>query len=468
MDNPLSRRLLLTTGCATLALPALAGPPPAVTPLTVTRRQIVVNGKAASMFGITGPGQKPGLTLAPGARFAVTVENQCGADTIIHWHGQTPPPAQDGVTDTGYAQPIAPAAAQAYDFTARPGTHWMHSHQGLQEQQLMAAPLIVLDADGAQADVQDEVVMLHDFTFRDPAEILAGLIAKPGGGMMGNMGGMMGGGMDMPMDINDIDFDAYLANDRTLEDPQIIAAAPGANIRLRLINAASATGFWIDLGGLTGQIIAVDGNAVHPVTVSRFPLASAQRADVLLRLPGAGAFPILAQREGARERTGIIIATPNAAILQLDGLAAAPAPPCDLSLETRLTAAVPLTPRVPDQLVQLQLTGGMAGYDWGINGRQWANRQTLTVQPGQRVAFDLANASMMSHPMHLHGHHFQLAGINGVAMKGAVRDTVLVPPMGTMRIVFDAANPGRWLFHCHNLYHMAAGMMTELVYSAAS
>jgi FtsP/CotA-like multicopper oxidase with cupredoxin domain len=45
-----------------------------------------------------------------------------------------------------------------------------------------------------------------------------------------------------------------------------------------------------------------------------------------------------------------------------------------------------------------------------------------------------------------------------------VRDTVLVPAMGHVRIAFDADNPGRWAFHCHNLYHMMTGMMTEFRY----
>lgn len=106
----------------------------------------------------------------------------------------------------------------------------------------------------------------------------------------------------------------------------------------------------------------------------------------------------------------------------------------------------------------------MMGYDWTINGRQWQNHEPLLVKEGQRVALDITNASMMSHPMHLHGHHFQVVAINGVALCGATRDTVLVPPRGSVRIAFDAVNPGRWLFHCHNLYHMAAGMMTDVRY----
>lgn len=63
-----------------------------------------------------------------------------------------------------------------------------------------------------------------------------------------------------------------------------------------------------------------------------------------------------------------------------------------------------------------------------------------------------------------HGHHFQLVEVNGKRLFGAVRDTVVVPSMGTVVVGFNAGNPGRWLYHCHNFYHMAGGMMSEVVY----
>jgi len=71
---------------------------------------------------------------------------------------------------------------------------------------------------------------------------------------------------------------------------------------------------------------------------------------------------------------------------------------------------------------------------------------------------------MMSHPMHLHGHHFQVVGIGDRRFAGALRDTVLLTPMASVTIAFDADNPGRWAFHCHHLYHMATGMMSTLAY----
>ena len=95
-------------------------------------------------------------------------------------------------------------------------------------------------------------------------------------------------------------------------------------------------------------------------------------------------------------------------------------------------------------------------------------RQPLRIKASQRVEVDLVNKSQMAHPMHLHGHHFQVVAINGRRITGAVRDTVLVPVDATVTIAFDSDNPGRWLLHCHNLFHMATGMMTEVSYADVS
>jgi FtsP/CotA-like multicopper oxidase with cupredoxin domain len=273
-------------------------------------------------------------------------------------------------------------------------------------------------------------------------------------------------GSGMAMDLNDVDYDAFLANDRTFADPEVMRTEPGGRVRLRLINAASATQFWIDLGALTGTVVAVDGHPVRPMRGTRLPLAMAQRLDVLIDLPGNGPYPIFAQVEGKRARTGIVLAAPGAPVSRLAAEAGENAPPVDLSLERRLEAITPLAPRAPDVTHRVILTGAMAPYAWSLNGEYWPNVTPLMIAHGQRVAIELVNHSMMAHPMHLHGHAFQVVAINGAPLAGAVRDTVLVPPMGSVTIAFDADNPGRWAFHCHNLYHMMRGMMTEVRYPA--
>jgi len=493
----LSRRQILASGVAMAgAIPFLPSTQASAVPeprtanfiLTAGTKTLAVNGKPARVFGLIGPNGKPGITLSPGERFHVDLVNRADTSTIIHWHGQLPPWTQDGFP-WPQTPPIPAGDTRSYDYEPIAGTFWMHSHQGMQEQSLMTAPLIVHSAEDMRADRQEVVLMLHDFSFRTPDELLAELTksngsqrAMPKSGMgnnmnmgSGNMGsGNMGSGnmgaMNMrsgtAIDLNDIDYDAFLANDRTFTDPEVIRTEPGGRVRLRLINAASATQFWIDLGALTGTVVAVDGHPVRPVRGARLPLAIAQRLDVLIDLPENGAYPIFAQVEGKRARTGIVLAASGAPVSRLATEAEENARPIDLSLEHRLESVTPLAPRAPDVTHRVVLAGAMAPYAWSLNGEYWPNVTPLMIARGQRVAIEMLNHTMMAHPMHLHGHAFQVVAINGVPLVGAVRDTVLVPPMSSITIAFDADNPGRWALHCHNLYHMMTGMMTEVRYPA--
>src|SRR6202051_2868462 len=246
--------------------------------LTASTRTLAVNGKPARVFGLTGPDGKPGLTLSPGERFKVDLVNQAGTSPLVHWHGQLPPWRQDGFP-WPQTPPMPAGDTQSYDYAPIPGTYWMHSHHGMQEQDLMTAPLIVRSAEDMRADRQEVVLMLHDFSFRTPDELLARLTKSNGNqsamqksGMgkamkmdSGSMGAMSSGTMGamnmapgMAMDLNDVDYDAFLANDRTFSsDPEVIRTEPGGRVLLRLINAASSTQFWINLGALTGTVVAV-------------------------------------------------------------------------------------------------------------------------------------------------------------------------------------------------------------------
>jgi len=469
MNYPVTRRTVLKSAAAFCAS-GLVVPPAAFGAegrlLLAETRTIEVLGRAATVFGLTGVNGIHGVRLDAGERFDVTLENRTAEATSIHWHGQVPTPEADGTTETGYVGPVGAGEARRYDFAARPGTHWMHSHHGLQEQALMAAPLIVRDAEAVRADVQEVVVLLHDFSFRSPEEILEGLTGSAtmdhgaGHGAPMDHSMMAAGGMD----LNDVEFDAYLANDRTLEDPLVVRTERSGRVRLRVINGGASTAFWLELGENRATVIAVDGNPVEPITGSRFPLAQAQRIDLLVDVPAGAVVSVFAQREGDRARTGVILAAPGAEIPKFDGMADVAAGPIDMSLEVRLQSTSPLASRAVDVRHSVMLGGSMSPYVWNLDGESWATRRKLEVSSGQRVELQFMNHSMMAHPMHLHGHHFQVVEINGKAISGALRDTVLVPAMAAVTVAFEADNPGRWLYHCHNLYHMATGMMSELVY----
>ncbi|KKB84707.1 copper oxidase [Devosia limi DSM 17137] len=480
MQKSVSRRTFLgaaaALGASGFLLPNWARAAQPQQRLVAATRTIEVNGRAATVYGLTNSAGNSGLILAPNERFDLVLENRSGAATSIHWHGQVPAPELDGVSETGYVTEIADGTDRAFDFAPRSGTHWMHSHHGLQEQRLLAAPLIVHDAEDVAADVQEVVVLLHDFTFRDPDEILAELTDGAGmdHGSMSSGQGAMASPMDHSMmsmdsmgtmDLNDVEFDAYLANDRTLDDPMVVRTERQGRVRLRIINGGASTAFWLDLGSAVATVVAVDGNPVQPITASRFPLAQAQRIDLMIDVPAGGVVPVFAQREGDRARTGVILAAPGAQIEKFASLADTAIGPVDMSLETLLRAVSGLSERATDIQHAVMLTGSMSPYAWSLDDRPWSNRRTPEVSLGQRVEIEFMNHTMMAHPMHLHGHHFQVVALNGKRFAGAMRDTILVPSMGTVTIAFDADNPGRWLYHCHNLYHMATGMMSELIYT---
>ena len=485
----MKRRDLLTgvlAGTAMASLPAgilrpaFGATTPAPQLLSVVKRTIEVNGKPAKVFGLQGPDGSSGLRFRAGDAFNVLLRNETDEATIAHWHGLTPPWPSDGVGDAPMPL-IAAGTDRAFDFpVGSPGTHWMHAHT-LQEQLLLAAPLIVADPADDGRDEQEVVILLHDFSFTPPAELLANLTAKAGAEAMPGMdhgamtmpgmdhGAMAMPGMDMsadaaamPMDLNDIEYDAYLANDRTLDDPEVVPVERGGRVRLRIINGATATAFTIELGEIDGELIAVDGQPIEPITGRQFPMSMGQRVDIRLQLPAeAKAFPILALREGGKQRTGIILKPTGAEVAEVLAVGTVDGPVLDLQLESQLRAISPLASRPADKSFEMLLNGDMAKYTWSLN-----LNEPILADPGDRVEIKLTNMSMMAHPMHLHGHHFQVVAIDGKGVAGAVRDTVVLPPTRSVTIAVDADNAGQWAFHCHHLYHMAAGMMSTFGYRA--
>ena len=435
-----------------------------------------MNGKTASVYGIRQPNGTFGLRTEVGKPFRVRVENGIGEPSLIHWHGLTPPWRQDGVP--GISGPPIPADGSAdYDFPLRfGGTFWMHSHQGLQEQGLMTAPLIIHD-ERDQLDEQEVVVMLADFSFTPAEQIFENLknsgsmagMAKPASAMASTssmkMAPPMSTGQPAP-DLNDVKYDAFLANERTVADPEIVKVEPGGRVLLRIINSSSMSAFHVGLGALEGELIAVDGFEIAPIRGRSFPVAVAQRLDIRVSLPpGPGAYPVLAQVEGERSQTGIILVAAGAPVARIPEVAETPSPALTLDLERTLRAQKPMAPRKADRILTLNLTGEMSGYVWSINNVVW-NEDTppLAVAEGERVELVFVNETPMPHPMHLHGHEFQVVEIDGERFQGAVRDTILVTPGRRVVVAFDANNPGWWALHCHLLYHLEAGMFTTIRY----
>ena len=263
-------------------------------------------------------------------------------------------------------------------------------------------------------------------------------------------------------------YDALLANRRTLDDPEVVSVDPGDTILLRLIAAAASTNFYVATGVLKAEILAVDGKEVQPLKGDFFQLGTAQRLDLRVRIPSeGGAFPILAQGEGTNLLSGIVLRTENAPLPSLSRTTDKLTASLDNTQELQLRAATPLARRAADRTLPATLGGEMKNYVWTINGAAYPNRKSLDVRIGERSEIDLTNNTSMAHPMHLHGHDFEVVKIDGERIAGALRDTVVVPPGARVTVAFDADNAGIWAFHCHLVYHLVTGMFTVLKYEGA-
>ena len=473
--------------------------------LFVKELPLKVLGKEVTVIAIEQSNGVQGYFPEKSEGFHVEVVNQLKVPTAIHWHGLLLPDLMDGVPFVTQ-NPIAPGESVRYDFPLRQsGSYWMHSHYGLQEQLFNSAPLIIWTPEEKAKAKHQAIVMLSDFSFTPPEQILKTLKAgmkMPGMGdkSAGKMSErQMGNSEKMPEPAVgkepanvvaqiwddqkqiltrtvirapaaeiDVRYDALLANRRPLDDPEVLHVEPGESVLLRLIAAASATNFYIDTGQLKAEVLAVDGQEVRPIRGNFFQLGTAQRMDLRLSIPKqGGAFPILAQGEGSKLLCGAILLTKGALPPKLSPIASLSTAALSNVQESRLRAANPLPEAKLDRMLDAALSGDMAAYVWNINGGAYPNRNSLDVRSNERVGIVLTNSTTMGHPMHLHGHEFEVVEIDGKKIVGALRDTILVPPGSKITVAFDTNNPGVWAFHCHLIYHLVTGMFTVLKYDGA-
>ena len=413
-------------------------------------------------YGDSVPG--PLLRARAGDLLRVQVDNQLPTSTSVHWHGIALRNDMDGVPGMTQA-PIGAGKPFTYEFTVPdPGTYFYHPHSGVQlDRGLYGALLVDEAADPGGYDVEWTVVLDDwvDGTGRTPEQVLKGLTAVASGGTAGSGHGMggMGEGMTSPLlgGAGDIAYPHYLANGRVPAAPVTLTAKPGQRARLRLVNAGSDTAFRVALGGHRLTVTHSDGFPVAPVTTDSLLIGMGERYDVRVTV-GDGVFPLVALAEG-KEGNALALVRSAAGTAP-----AASARPTELAgkvtLSTDLTASdeVRLKAKDVDRSHNLLLRGSMAPYRWTINGNAFPDGDPLPIEAGQRVRLRFQNMSMMFHPMHLHGHTF------GLVRGGARKDTVIVRPMQTVDVDFDANNPGQWMTHCHNIYHAETGMMTSLSY----
>ncbi|MCE5291954.1 MAG: multicopper oxidase family protein [Nocardiaceae bacterium] len=504
LGRKMSRRAMLSaslvgglalTACGRSGSSSSAGPvapinPPAIAAAEAARPHtgrtvaatLVPESRAIDLGGITvhtltysDTIPTPVIRANIGDDLAVAVTNRLDHATSVHWHGIALRNDMDG------ASPATPDIDPGKQFTYRfsvphSGTYWAHPHTGLDTDFGLYVPIVVDDPKDSGNYDTEWIVVLDDWTDgvgKSPQQLYDDLRSRRGMGDMGGMGGMGGPGSGMggmggvgssPLlggDAGDISYPYYLVNGRISTAPSTFTATPGQRIRLRIINAGADTAFRVALAGHTMTVTHTDGFPVTPTETDAVLLGMGERYDVIVTAQD-GVFPLVAVAEGKEASARALLST---------GAGTAPDPafqPTELNgrvatVETlTATDAVRMNIGTPDVRMTVNLTGGMMRYDWAINDGPYPNNTALSIKQGQRARLEFQNSSMMWHPMHLHGHTFQVLRSDGTL--GPRKDTVIVQPMTALSVDLIADNPGDWMLHCHNGYHMEAGLMTRLDY----
>ena len=434
-----------------------------------------VGGQNVSTWGYNGTVPGPEIRLTEGDTLRVTVVNNLPEETTIHWHGVKAPNAMDGVPNITQS-PIKSGEDFTYEFQVpTAGSYIYHSHAGLQLDRGLYGPLIIEPTQEELSYDREYTLLLDDWldgVSGTPENALKELQSSGGmGGMMGSSGSMMGGSggtgamMQGGMAGPTLSYPNYLINGRTADDPETLKVRQGEQVRLRLMNPAAETIFRVAVAGHKLTVTHADGLPVESIDVDTLLIGMGERYDVLLEADNPGVWQVAAAPEG---KSGMARALLRYEENSQSSPPAASNAPSEfmgklLTYKDLIAKGLASFSGTPDRTHALTLSGGMMqGYEWTINGQAYPNADPLAVQKGEWVRLELQNMSMMAHPMHLHGHSFQVANGSG---SGPYKDTALVDPMGSIGFDFVADNPGDWAFHCHNIYHMESGMIRVVSYN---
>ncbi|MBW2064475.1 MAG: multicopper oxidase family protein [Deltaproteobacteria bacterium] len=425
-------------------------------------------GRGPDFWAWTYNGQVPGpeLRVKEGETIRVILKNYLPEETTIHWHGIPLPNSMDGVP--GVTQEgVKPGEVFVYEFEAKPaGTYIYHSHAGYQLDQGLYGPLII-DAAGEEGNYDREyTLMLEDWVMKDGGGVANTPRRSPIMGMMGGMSGRRGGTTQGRGPLLEPLYDAYAVNGKIYPEVTPVRVKAGDRIRLRMANPSSTTIYYLSLAGHSLTITHADGNPVMPTETDVLRIGMGERYDVEFVANNPGHWLLAAMERGFGEAQlrvpiiykGVSRKTPEAPVFQR-GQRLVSYWDLRSSFSPSSTSPEPAS-RIFDQI----LSGGMHSPFWTINGQVYPNAAPLRVNNGDRIRIRYWNRSMMPHPMHLHGHFFRVVNPPLPPDQWVLKDTVIVDPMQRMEIEFLADNPGRWFHHCHNLYHMMAGMANIVVY----
>lgn len=491
-----------------------------------------MSGKVQSDFALTVNGSIPGPTLefTEGDEAEIVVHNKLlGKEEVsIHWHGLLLPPEMDGVPYVN-TPPIFPGKSHTFKFKIRQhGTYWYHSHTRLQEQKGVYGAFIIHPKKPTLKVDKDIVVVLSDWTDENPDRVIKNLrkdgdyylykkksVRSYWGALnensliphLSNEWDRMGG-----MDLSDVGYDAFLFNGK--RDSQLGNLKKGQTARVRVINAAASSYFYLSLGDQLMNVVSADGMDVVPTKAKEIFIGMAETYDFLFSPPDDRNYQFKATVQDVTgfasgfigNEAGVRVEAPRKPYPNLyeemnhgaghgahenhggaehlghadhsSHLSHASHAGHDhsahLNKETIIESLTvdnlksPVSTKISKfskiHELELRLGGDMERYVWHINGKAIHEDTYIDINENDLVRFKFVNLTMMHHPMHLHGHFFRV--LNDKGDFAPLKHTVDVGPHSERTIEFFANEPGQWMLHCHNLYHMKTGMGRVIRYTS--
>jgi len=301
--------------------------------LTVTDTIVNFSGKEKRAIAVNGQIPMPTLVFTEGDTAEIHVHNQLRETTSLHWHGVFLPNKEDGVPNLTQ-MPIEPNTTHIYRFPIiQNGTHWYHSHSGLQEQIGMYGNFIMLKKESDPSfrkgidDLPTVPIVLSEWTNFKPENIHRMLhSANDWSAIKKNATQSYSEAIKaghfktkltnewkrmMAMDVSDVYYDKILINGRPDTDLKSIDDKPfkgGDNVRLRISNGGASSYFWLTYAGGKITVVASDGNDLEPIAVDRLIIAASETYDIVVTIPAENiAFEFLATTEDRTKSASLYI-----------------------------------------------------------------------------------------------------------------------------------------------------------------
>lgn len=455
--------------------------------LTAKEATLQINEQTTlPVWTLNGSVPGPQIRVKQGDSVKINLKNELPNPVTIHWHGVPVPNNMDGIP--GVTQnAVQPGETFTYEFKADvSGTYWYHSHQdGVNQLDKGLYGTFVVEGN-EQKPNRDYTLVLDEWMSQPTEESeensnMEGMDHSRMSNMQVMDHSQMGHGSNtaqvMPAMDHDMNmmYDVFTINGKSGSLVEPLKVKEGERVRIRLVNA----GFMrqqIHLQGHEFAIVSTDGQPINnppQIKDQLISIAPGERYDLEFTANNPGQWHIdshgetegvkgmtaIIQYEGAAQNEGTDQANKSADLPVVDMNNYGKAAKAKFTLDQKYT-------------LQYTMNLGTATMDKGtvytINDKTFPNTEPLKVKKGDLVKVRLVNNSEKDeHPMHLHGHFFQVLSKNGKPVQGSpiIKDTLNLEPGEEYVVAFEADNEGNWMFHCHDLHHASAGMVTELMYT---